>query len=207
MDKKADLLEDIYAYYWSHVKNNLFMGVIVVPLSYVVVFAIFLTGILGKKSVLMIALLIWVCLFPVFGFFYALKLYTRYIGFIKSIKERWPTKAAQVRLRDDFAGSRSVFNGQMRIGSDYSYLLVAHQIVDTSKIVSFRSEEVQTSRGFSFCIFAVIGDAEASPDSYAAVGDAEASPHERALYVTAARKAERADALIREATFALKCMQ
>ena len=207
MDKKADLLEDIYAYYWSHVKNSLSLGVIIVPLSYAVVFALFLAGIPGKKPVLMAALLVWVCLLPAFGFFYSLKLYTRYINFIKSIKERWPARAAQIRLRDDFAGSRSVCNGQMRIGNYYSYLRVAHQIVDTQNIVSFRSEEVHLSRGFSFYIYAVVEDSEAPPQSYAAVEDSEASPHRRDLYVTSAGKAKQADALVREATFALKCMQ
>lgn len=194
MDKKADLLEDIYAYYWSNVKNNLSLGVIIVPLSYAVVFAVFFTGILGKKPVLMGALLIWVCLFPLFGFFYSLKLYSRYINFIKSVKERWPAKSDQIRLRDDFAGSKSVFNGAMRIGDNYSYLLVVHQIVDTPKIVSFRSEEKHVSRDSTFHIYAVIEDSEASPDK-------------RELYVTATRKAKQADTMIHQATYVLKCMQ
>jgi hypothetical protein len=82
----------------------------------------------------------------------------------------------------------------MRIGDNYSYLLVVHQIVDTPKIVSFRSEEKHVSRGSTFHIYAVIEDSEASLDK-------------RELYVTATRKAKQADTMIHQATYVLKCMQ
>lgn len=193
------MLEDIYAYYWSNVKNSLFLGMTIVPLSYVFAFMVLFTLVLGKKPIPRLAVLILACFLPICCFFYAIKVYTRFVNFIKSINERWPTEAEQSKLRDDFAGSRRVCNGAMRIGNDYSYFLIEHQIIDTQKIISFRTEEKHFPKGYAVYMYAAIND----------TGTLESgtSPVRRDFYVTVARNQKLADALINEATFALKCTQ
>ena len=219
VNNKSNLLEDIYAYYWSNVKSNLFLGMIIVPLSYIFALVVFFTLVLGKKSIPKLAILVLACFLPIFCILYAIKLYARFINFIRSINEHWPTEAEQLKLRDDFAGSRSVCNGAMRIGYDYSYFLMEHQIIDTQKIVSFRSEEKHFSKGSAMYIYAVIDNSGTQdsevPDSGTidtdTIGsemiDSETSPVRRDLYVTAAKNQKGADALINEATFALRSMQ
>ena len=202
------MLEDIYAYYWSYVKNSLFLGIIIVPLAYIFSVVVFSTLVLGKKTIPWAATLILACFLPIFCFLYASKLYVRFINFIKSINERWPTRDEQLILRDDFAGSRSVCNGAMRIGSGYSYFLMEHQIIDTHKIVSFRAEEKHFSKSSPLYIYAVIQDSETqnSETQNSETQVSETPRDRRDLYVTAAKNTKHANALINEATFALKCM-
>ena len=61
VNNKSNLLEDIYAYYWSNVKSNLFLGMIIVPLSYIFALVVFFTLVLGKKSIPKLAILVLAC--------------------------------------------------------------------------------------------------------------------------------------------------
>ncbi len=128
---------------------------------------------------------------------FSLMQYLSFRSLMKSIEKQWPTEEDKKKLSDNFAESVSVFNGTMRIGKDYTFLVMEQKIVDTKQILYFYSKSS--------------GGRAPKTEVIATVQVQEAVSSEKEItvcYLGALKKGkEEAADLINEATSVLRTMQ
>lgn len=192
-------LSDIRYYFWSYTKKDLVLYLVLFPLVFLMAFAAAERGgpMMNSRLLSMTERLIASCFVSVVLPAFSLMQYLSFRSLMKSIEKQWPTEEDKKKLSDNFAESVSVFNGTMRIGKDYTFLVMEQKIVDTKQILYFYSKSS--------------GGRAPKTEVIATVQVQEAVSSEKEItvcYLGALKKGkEEAADLINEATSVLRTMQ
>ena len=203
MNSESDIrMMEIYEYLKLNTgkKKYVLIGVIGTPLVFGLVFLLLGLGgpsnhfqspsietrIMGSSIITAILLLGWLI-------FFLRSIYLR-----NFIKKQWPTEEEQEKLIGNFKASVSVFQGQVKIGKDYTFLAMAGNIIETRQILYFYQKGQSSGKFSSTGIFAAVKRLE-EPSFTKDISVFECSDTKKGR--------EEADHLIWEATDVLKTMK